>query len=119
MAIFGGSEMSKKIDELVEYVRRSRNRLEVLKVLGRSISTTNKVAARASLQVGTVRSTIYGLVRKGLVKKAAPKARRPMIYETTSLGDAVLRMRDARGNIRWKGSSKQRRIARRVASRRL
>jgi DNA-binding MarR family transcriptional regulator len=110
------NKMPKRMDDVVAYVRKSRNRLDVLKALGRTITTSNKIAARTRLQVGTVRSVLYDLKRKGLVKEAAIKARRPMIYDLTELGSAVVRMKDASGQIRWKGSSKQRRIARRVSS---
>ncbi len=108
--------MPKRIDKIVEYVRKSRNRLDVLEALGSTITTSNKIAARTRLQVGTVRSVLCDLKRKGLVKEAATKTRSPRIYELTELGNAVVRMKDASGQIRWKGSSKQRRIARRVSS---
>ena len=106
--------MSRRMDEVVDYVRKSRNRLDVLKALGRGMASTNKVAARTKLQVRSVRSTLYDLKKKGLVEEAAGKARRPLIYKTTGLGKAVLKMKNARGTIRWKGSSRQKRIARRV-----
>jgi predicted transcriptional regulator len=105
------------MDDIVGYLKKSRRRIQVLKALGRSITTSNKVAAQTKLQVRTVRPIIYDLVKKGLVKKAVDKPRRPMIYQTTSLGEAALRMTDAFGNIRWKGTSRQKSIARRVKSR--
>lgn len=105
-----------RMDGVVAYVRKSKNRLDVLKALGRSITTSNKIAARTHLQVGTVRAVLNDLMRKGLVKKPVNKTTRPMIYEVTKLGGAVLRMKDTSGQIRWKGSSKQKRLARRVST---
>ena len=110
-------KMSKRMDDLVGYVCKSRNRLDVLNTLGRTITTSNKIAAQTRLQVGTVRSVLCDLKRKGLVKEAAAKTRNPKIYELTELGNAVVRMRDASGQIRWKGSSKQKRIARSIMER--
>ncbi len=106
-----------RMDAVVGYVRKSKNRLDVLRVLGSSVSTTNKIAAKTHLNVSTVRSVVNDLRKKGLVKLAVMKATRPMIYEITGLGSAVLRMRNAAGRIRWKGTNKQKRIARRVKER--
>ncbi|MBD3209787.1 hypothetical protein GF318_00210 [Candidatus Micrarchaeota archaeon] len=103
--------MPKRMDDVVEYVKRSKRRLEVLKALGKSMMNSNKVAARTDLPVSTVRPVIYDLMKNGLVKKA--KKKRPVIYGTTKLGDSVLQMRNAQGRIRWKGTNRQKRIARR------
>ena len=109
--------MPKRMDDIVGYVRKSRNRLDVLEALGSTITTSNKIAARTRLHVATVEAVLCDLKRKGLVKEAAAKTRNPRIYELTELGNAVVRMKDASGQIRWKGTSDQRTIARRVMER--
>ncbi len=106
--------MPRRMDDVVEYLKKSRRRIAVLEALGRSITTSNKIAAKTHLQLRTVQAVLYDLMRKGLVKKPVSKTRRPMIYEATDVGKAALRMKDAAGTIRWKGSSKQKRIAKRV-----
>ncbi len=103
-----------RMDEIVEFVKRSKIRSRVLEALGKSILTANKVASRTDINVKTVRSAILDLRGKGLVKKATRGKQRPMIYETTKLGSSVLLMRDSRGRMMWKGTNKQKRISRRV-----
>ena len=62
----------------------------------------------------TVRPIVLDLRRRGLIRKAARKNRRPMIYGTTKLGEAVLKMRNTSGDMKWKGTGKQKRISRTV-----
>ena len=103
-----------RMHEIVEFVKKSRNRLDVLKTLGNGMLSTNNIASKTHLNVRTVRAVINDLRKKKLVRKATRKKTRPMIYEMTSLGTAVLKMKDASGRMKWKGTSRQKSISRTV-----
>jgi DNA-binding MarR family transcriptional regulator len=102
------------MDSLVSYVLKSRNRLDVLKAIGSSVVTVNKISAKTHLKPATVRSILNDLQKKKLVKKTSGKDARTMLCEATRLGKTVLQMKDASGRIKWKGTSRQKRIIRLV-----
>ena len=105
--------MKKRMDEVVKFLRRSKYAKQVLKALGAYVTSPERLASKLSLSVRTVESALKRLAEKGLVKPSGGTKKRSL-YEATSLGKAALRMKNQWGFLKWKGTNKQKRIARRA-----
>ena len=105
--------MAKKMDEIVKYLKASPYRRTVLDAVGTDVISPQKIRAKTNLDLSTIIYVVRSLKSKGLIKHLG-KTGKQELYETTELGKAALQMKNQRGSYKWKGTSQQRRISRRV-----
>lgn len=105
--------MTKRMDEILKYLRRSRYRRMVFNAMGSRITSPQKIVSKTDLDLKTVEHVINSLKEEKLVKKVA-KAGKQQLYEPTALGKAALKIRNQWGHLDWKGTNRQRRISRKV-----
>lgn len=108
--------MAKRMDEIIRYLKASSYRRIVLNAMGPSIMSPEKIASKTNLRVASIKPVLKALKGKGLVKRIG-KTGKQELYGTTILGKAALKIRNQWGYLRWKGTSKQKRISRTVTKR--
>ncbi len=107
--------MAKRMDEIIKYLKTSSYRGAVLNAMGSSVMSPEKIASATNLRVAAVKPALKSLAQKGLVKHIG-KTGKQELYEITALGSAALQMRSQWGYLKWKGTSKQRRVSRPVTT---
>lgn len=106
--------MAKRMDEIVKYLKASPYRRVVLNSMGTSIISPEKIRTATNLQVRTIVHVLKSLETKGIVKSMGKTGKRDL-YVVTALGKAALQIKNQWGLYKWKGTSKQKTVSRRVS----